>query len=91
MKVGDNEIKIEFEVGKNLMLKWNTVLIPWVYVMQSAANYSLRMHNSYPYDIHGNTNYIPNAARNFVRKAQSDFGWDWGPAFVPAGIWQNIR
>ena len=21
----------------------------------------------------------------------TDFGWDWGPAFVPAGIWQNIR
>ena len=19
-----------------------------------------------------------------------DFGWDWGPAFVPAGIWRNI-
>lgn len=23
--------------------------------------------------------------RWFVRKEQSDFGWDWGPAFVPAG------
>ena len=20
----------------------------------------------------------------------SDFGWDWGPAFVPAGIWHYI-
>jgi beta-mannosidase len=26
--------------------------------------------------------------RQFVRKEQSDFGWDWGPAFVPAGVWQ---
>ncbi|KAF2096417.1 putative beta-mannosidase [Rhizodiscina lignyota] len=26
--------------------------------------------------------------RWFVRKEQSDFGWDWGPAFVPAGPWQ---
>jgi beta-mannosidase len=47
--------------------------------------------------------YIPDTARNFIRKTQSgiyflitdyltceDFGWDWGPAFVPAGIWQNI-
>jgi beta-mannosidase len=25
--------------------------------------------------------------RQFVRKEQSDFGWDWGPAFVPAGPW----
>lgn len=27
--------------------------------------------------------------RPFIRKEQSDFGWDWGPAFAPAGIWQN--
>ena len=20
-----------------------------------------------------------------------DFGWDWGPAFVPAGIWRNME
>ena len=26
--------------------------------------------------------------REFIRKEQSDFGWDWGPAFAPAGIWQ---
>ena len=26
--------------------------------------------------------------RQFIRKEQSDFGWDWGPAFSPAGIWQ---
>lgn len=23
--------------------------------------------------------------RQFIRKAQSDFGWDWGPALVPVG------
>lgn len=27
--------------------------------------------------------------RQFVRKQQSDFGWDWGPAFAPAGIWKE--
>jgi beta-mannosidase len=25
--------------------------------------------------------------RQFMRKEQSDFGWDWEPAFAPAGIW----
>ncbi|KAI0165434.1 glycoside hydrolase family 2 protein [Hypoxylon sp. FL1284] len=27
--------------------------------------------------------------RQYIRKEQSDFGWDWGPAFAPAGIWQK--
>ncbi|KAH7130593.1 glycoside hydrolase superfamily [Dendryphion nanum] len=26
--------------------------------------------------------------RHFIRKEQNDFGWDWGPAFAPAGPWQ---
>jgi beta-mannosidase len=26
--------------------------------------------------------------RQFVRKEQNDFGWDWGPAFIPTGVWQ---
>lgn len=26
--------------------------------------------------------------RQFIRKEQSDFGWDWGPAFAPAGVWK---
>ncbi|KAK7911961.1 beta-mannosidase [Apiospora marii] len=25
--------------------------------------------------------------RQFMRKEQNDFGWDWGPAFAPAGPW----
>jgi beta-mannosidase len=26
-----------------------------------------------------------------IRKQQCQFGWDWGPRFVTAGIWQDIR
>uniref|UniRef100_T1J4G7 beta-mannosidase n=1 Tax=Strigamia maritima TaxID=126957 RepID=T1J4G7_STRMM len=27
---------------------------------------------------------------NFIRKIQSSFSWDWGPAFPSVGIWKNI-
>lgn len=28
---------------------------------------------------------------NRIRKEQCQYGWDWGPRFVTAGIWQGIR
>ena len=58
--------------------------------LQSASNYSNRRAAEYPYQIHCNS-YFNYSFRCFVRKTQSDFGWNWAPAFVPAGIWQNIR
>ncbi|KAI5296531.1 hypothetical protein KEM52_000714 [Ascosphaera acerosa] len=40
---------------------------------------------TWPPDVEGLFEF-PN--RQFVRKEQSDFGWDWGPAFAPAGPWK---
>ncbi|HEY8309228.1 MAG TPA: hypothetical protein VIG47_01665, partial [Gemmatimonadaceae bacterium] len=37
---------------------------------------------------------LPNAYPspfNFVRKMAANFGWDWGPQLVTAGIWKNVR
>ncbi|KAJ6598177.1 family 2 glycoside hydrolase [Mycena vulgaris] len=30
------------------------------------------------------------SCKPYARKEQSDFGWDWAPALVPAGPWQPI-
>ena len=42
----------------------------------------------YPYDPHDSTSYAPfkDAHRAFIRKTQSDFGWDWGPSFVSTAV-----
>lgn len=34
-------------------------------------------------------NYPPNA-RVWIRKAQYQFGWDWGPRLVTTGIWKPV-
>jgi len=37
---------------------------------------------------------LPNAYPspfNFIRKMASNFGWDWGPQLVTAGIWKQVR
>jgi beta-mannosidase len=33
----------------------------------------------------------PDNERVYVRKAQYQFGWDWGPRLVTCGIWKDIR
>lgn len=32
---------------------------------------------------------LPESPRIFTRKAQFQYGWDWGPRFVSAGIWRS--
>ncbi|HET6990997.1 MAG TPA: glycoside hydrolase family 2 protein, partial [Bacteroidia bacterium] len=34
---------------------------------------------------------IPGGDRAFIRKAQYQFGWDWGPRLVTCGIWKKVR
>lgn len=33
---------------------------------------------------------LPDHPRVYARKAQCQFGWDWGPRLVNAGIWKNV-
>eukprot|EP00041_Stephanoeca_diplocostata_P033319 m.1098601 g.1098601 ORF g.1098601 m.1098601 type:complete len:993 (-) comp24314_c0_seq13:202-3180(-) len=56
-----------------------------------ATSYADAHASKYPYSI-GDETFIPQRVPNkaFVRKQQSDFGWDWGPALVPAGIWRPV-
>lgn len=33
---------------------------------------------------------LPDNPRVYARKAQYQFGWDWGPKFIGAGIWKPV-
>ena len=33
---------------------------------------------------------LPGDEKVFTRKAQYQYGWDWGPRFVTCGIWKNV-
>jgi beta-mannosidase len=48
-------------------------------------------HDRYPYElpVTDPSDEIP--YRNYLRKAQSDFAWDWGPGFAPSGIWKPVE
>ncbi len=34
---------------------------------------------------------LPDNNRVYARKAQFQFGWDWGPKFVGCGIWKKVK
>ncbi len=33
---------------------------------------------------------LPEGPRIFSRKAQFQYGWDWGPTFITSGVWRNV-
>lgn len=55
------------------------------------AAYSLASQpgaETWPWSVEGRFEFLH---RPFIRKEQSDFGWDWGPAFAPSGIWKEAK
>ena len=59
-------------------------------VIDSAAKVARAMREAYPYTVPVSEYPSEIEARQFMRKSQASFGWDWGPAFAPAGIWKPI-
>jgi len=62
----------------------------YIYIeIESALTATDRLSKAYPYKVpailYYNTWSEP-SSRNFLRKSPKDFGWDWGPSFVPSGI-----
>ncbi|ETK85887.1 hypothetical protein L917_09260 [Phytophthora nicotianae] len=56
---------------------------------QPVLQYTRNQADTYPYFVPATENFntwTEPTRRSFARKAGSDFGWDWGPAFVTSGI-----
>jgi len=51
---------------------------------KSATNFAFNQAKKVSYT-------LPGEERVFARKAQYQFGWDWGPRFVTAGIYKDIK
>ena len=75
--------RYEWDVKPHLDAEHNVLEIrfasPVAYVRARQAERPLRMP----------TQSIPGGS--YLRKATSQFGWDWGPQLPPIGIWKDIR
>ncbi|KAG0276044.1 hypothetical protein BGZ95_008085 [Linnemannia exigua] len=87
----DNQFRhYHLDITKALQTKSNVLRITF----DNAVRLSKEKADAYPYYVPDMFNMsaaqhgFPN--RNFVRKEQCSFSWDWGPAFAPCGIWRPI-
>ncbi|GLC57765.1 hypothetical protein PLESTB_001264400 [Pleodorina starrii] len=60
-------------------------------VLHPAVPYVRQQAASYPYPMPSNTAPGSFGQFAFIRKPASDLGWDWGPAFAPAGVHGAVR
>lgn len=70
----------EIEVNKQLNIGKNTLRIQFYPAAKQGKHDALQL--SY---------VLPSDERIFCRKAQYQFGWDWGPRLVTCGIWKPVK
>ncbi|CAM3512891.1 glycoside hydrolase family 2 protein [Flavobacterium saliperosum] len=77
----DNMFRIwNIEVKKQLKVGHNKITV----VFQSAVRKGKEAAKKLKYT-------LPGDEKIFTRKAQYQYGWDWGPRFVTAGIWKKVQ
>lgn len=81
LKKTDNMFRT-WEIPVKEYLKQGTNLLQLKF--KSAVNEGTKLAKKIPFT-------MPESPRSFVRKAQYQFGWDWGPRLVTAGIWKDVK
>uniref|UniRef100_UPI004048449A beta-mannosidase n=1 Tax=Polaribacter sp. TaxID=1920175 RepID=UPI004048449A len=69
-----------YSIDVKEQLKTNNVLRV---VFQNTADIEAEKQHKNPYQ-------LPEGVRIYTRKAQFQYGWDWGPKLNSTGIWKNI-
>lgn len=64
---------------KSILQKENQLQIEF----SNTQNHELKAKKKLPYE-------LPEGNRIFTRKAQFQYGWDWGPKLNTSGIWKDI-
>lgn len=68
------------DIKKRLHVGKNTIFIQFESAVNKAKAEAAKL-----------TYTLPGDEKVFVRKAQYQFGWDWGPRFVTCGIWKDVK
>ena len=79
--------RYEFDVTEAVMTGDNEVAVTF----HSPVEYGVDRHEEHPHEVPWMEYPIEQPARNFVRKPQYHYGWDWGPCLPTMGIWKSAR
>ena len=86
-----------YEIGRtgNMFVGQRWAVKPW---LQPGTNHlTIRFEGAMRYIQSNRVTHAPREINDpvgrctVIRKQQCQFGWDWGPRFVTAGIWRDLR
>ncbi|MCU4975523.1 glycoside hydrolase family 2 protein [Halobacteria archaeon AArc-m2/3/4] len=76
-----------FDLGDALEAGENRISVRF----RSPVEYGKERMEAYPYEVPLIRYPVDQPGRNFIRKAQCHYGWDWGPCLPGVGLWRDIR
>jgi len=79
--------RYEFAVGDALEAGENEIAVAFA----SPVEYAAERAGEYPYEVRSIEFPVEQPHRNFIRKAQCHFGWDWGTCLPTVGIWRDAE
>ncbi|GAB6099195.1 glycoside hydrolase family 2 protein [Halanaerocella petrolearia] len=81
-KTNNMFIEYSFDVKENLIKGDNELKVKFVSAKKNSQ--TIKDNDAVKIDATNDT------VRNYIRKAQYSFGWDWGPTLVQTGLWRPV-